>query len=50
VREFEQRLRAEMLTAERYRGVERPEVPADALVNIGNAQPAASELVQLSGD
>jgi predicted CoA-substrate-specific enzyme activase len=50
LKQFEQQLRAELMTAERYRGVDRPQVAADALVNIAGIQPASSELVELSGD
>ncbi|MBV9087625.1 MAG: hypothetical protein JOY79_09085, partial [Acidobacteriaceae bacterium] len=52
LKHFEAQLRAELVTAERYRGVDRPQLPADALVNIAEFQrpPAAGELVELSGD
>jgi predicted CoA-substrate-specific enzyme activase len=51
LKKFEEQLRQELLTAEKYKHVERPQVPADALVQIGSApQPETRELVEMSGD
>jgi hypothetical protein len=54
LKKFEEQLRQEMAIAEKYKNVERPQAPADALVQIGNpplGEPAQSnELVEMSGD
>src|SRR5579864_4631127 len=54
LKKFEEQLRQEMAIAEKYKNVERPQAPADALIQIGNAplgEPAQSnELVEMSGD
>src|SRR5437660_7294837 len=55
LKKFEEQLRLEMMTAEKYKHVEAPQAPADALVHIGNAQigntqPESRELVEMSGD
>ena len=48
LQKFEAQLRAELQTAEKYRGVERPDVDPGSLVQI---QPApASDLVGVAGD
>jgi predicted nucleotide-binding protein (sugar kinase/HSP70/actin superfamily) len=59
LKKFEDQLRLELMTAEKYKHVERPQVPADGLIQIGDAQigqmplggsPSANELVEMSGD
>ena len=54
LKKFEEQLRQELAIAEKYKNVERPQAPADGLVQIGNvplSEPAQSnELVEMSGD
>jgi predicted CoA-substrate-specific enzyme activase len=50
LQKFEAQLRAELRTAEKYRGVERPDVDPAALVQIQPVQPLASDLVGMAGD
>ena len=54
LKKFEEQLRQELAIAEKYKHAERPQAPADALVQIGNASMADSarqdELVEMSGD
>jgi len=49
LKNFEEQLRQEMLVAQKYKGVERPDV-APQLVNIGNSQQPQNDLVEMSGD
>jgi predicted nucleotide-binding protein (sugar kinase/HSP70/actin superfamily) len=49
LQKFEAQLRAEMRTAEKYRGTERPDVDPGSLVQIQPAQPA-NDLVGIAGD
>jgi len=62
LKKFEEELRHEMMVAEKYKYAERPQAPADALIQIGNSEIASensgvhaaqenqNELVGLSGD
>jgi predicted nucleotide-binding protein (sugar kinase/HSP70/actin superfamily) len=49
LQKFEAQLRAELRTAEKYRGTERPDVDPRELVQIQPAQPA-NDLVGMAGD
>jgi hypothetical protein len=53
LKKFEEQLRQELAIAEKYRNVERPQAPADALIQIGNAplpEAGQDQLVEMSGD
>ena len=50
LQKFEAQLRAELTIAKRYRGVERPDVVPEELVQIQPAQPPANDLVSIAGD
>ncbi len=47
---FEEQIRRELATAEKYRGLEQPEVPADALVQIQSAPSESRDLAGVGGD
>jgi len=50
LQKFEAQLRAELRTAEKYRGTERPDVDPAELVQIQPVQPPANDLVGIAGD
>ncbi|HET7750854.1 MAG TPA: acyl-CoA dehydratase activase-related protein, partial [Terriglobales bacterium] len=54
LKKFEEQLRQELAIAEKYKNVERPQAPADGLVQIGSVPlgeaAQSNELVEMSGD